>query len=104
MFHQTLACYGENHMELAAMTTCPRSTVTSPQRASSDRVKINALIDRLKTGHVAFVEDGEPRCIPLTVWRLEDNLYLHVLNGGRLSKRLMLGRHCVFRSPKRPPG
>ncbi|MFE8072361.1 pyridoxamine 5'-phosphate oxidase family protein [Marinobacteraceae bacterium S3BR75-40.1] len=76
----------------SALTCCPRSRIRrAPVRASYERDKAYALIDRLKTAHVAFVEDGEPRVIPLTAWRLEDNLYLHVLNGGRLSKRFAAG-------------
>lgn len=74
------------------LTCCPRSQVKrAPQRASYDRAPAYALIDRLKTAHVAFVEEGEPRIVPLTVWRLDDNLYLHTLNGGRLSKRFGAG-------------
>lgn len=74
------------------LTCCPRSQVRrAPARASYDREKAYALIDRLKTAHVGFVENGEPRIIPLTVWRLNDDLYLHVLNGGRLSKRFREG-------------
>lgn len=74
------------------LTCCPRSKVKrTAKRASYDRAPVYALIDRLKTGHVAFVEDGEPRVVPLTVWRLGDDLYLHVLNGGRMSQRLASG-------------
>lgn len=81
----------------SALTCCPRSQVKrASQRASYEREPAYALIDRLKTGHVAFVEDGEPRIIPLTVWRLDDDLYLHTLNGGRLSQRLGSGMElCI---------
>lgn len=76
----------------SAMTSCPRSTLRrAPQRGSTERERIYGLIDRLKTAHVAFVEDGEPRCIPLTVWRSGDAVFLHVLNGGRISRRLSAG-------------
>lgn len=74
------------------LSCCPRSQVKrAAKRASYERADAYALIDRLKTAHVAFVEDGEPRIIPLTAWRLEDDLYLHALNGGRLSQRLESG-------------
>jgi len=74
------------------LASCPRSRIRrAPHRASYQRTDIYSLVDQLKTGHVAFVEDGEPRCIPLTIWRYQDNLYLHVLNGGRLSKQLNSG-------------
>ena len=71
------------------LSCCPRSQVKrAPQRASYEREPAYALIDRLKTAHVAFVENGEPRIVPLTAWRLGDNLYLHALSGGRISKQL----------------
>jgi uncharacterized protein len=74
------------------LTCCPRSKVKrAAKRASYDRAPAYALIDRLKTAHVAFVEQGEPRIIPITAWRMGDNLYLHTLNGGRLAKRLESG-------------
>lgn len=74
------------------LTCCPRSQVRrASKRASYDRAPAYALIDRLKTAHLAFVEDGEPRIIPITAWRLNDDLYVHTLNGGRLSQRLQAG-------------
>ena len=77
---------------LSPLTCCPRSQVKrAAQRASYEREPAYSLIDRLKTAHVAFVEEGEPRIVPLTVWRLGDDLYLHTLNGGRMSRRLSSG-------------
>lgn len=74
------------------LTHCPRSQVKrAVKRATYEREPAYALIDRLKTAHVGFVENGEPRIIPITVWRLKDHLYLHTLNGGRLSHRLDSG-------------
>lgn len=79
------------------LTCCPRSQVKrAARRASYDRAPAYALIDRLKTAHVAFVEDGEPRIIPITAWRLQDDLYLHTLSGGRLARRLESGTQlCI---------
>ncbi|MBL3826677.1 MULTISPECIES: pyridoxamine 5'-phosphate oxidase family protein [unclassified Marinobacter] len=77
---------------VSPLTSCPRSRVQrAVKRASYDRETAYRLIDRLKTAHVGFVEDGEPRIIPITAWRLGDDLYLHTLNGGRLSRRLGSG-------------
>lgn len=74
------------------LTCCPRSRIKrAAKRASYERGPAYALIDRLKTAHVAFVEDGEPQIIPITAWRLDDNLYVHTLSGGRLAKRLESG-------------
>lgn len=74
------------------LTCCPRSKVKrATKRASYQRAPAYALIDRLKTAHLAFVEEGEPRIIPITAWRMGDNLYVHTLNGGRLAERLESG-------------
>ena len=74
------------------LTSCPRSRVQrAVKRASYDRETAYRLIDRLKTAHIGFVEEGEPRIIPITAWRLGDDLYVHTLNGGRLSRRLESG-------------
>lgn len=61
------------------------------QRARYDKAPTYALIDSLKTGHVAFVENGEPRCIPITVWRHQDHLYCHSANKGRFARALESG-------------
>ncbi|WP_020409264.1 pyridoxamine 5'-phosphate oxidase family protein [Hahella ganghwensis] len=82
----------ESEGEVSALSCCPRSRVRRvAKRASYDRESVYALIDRLKTGHIAFVEDGEPRCIPITLWRYKDDLFVHTLNGGRMSKTLESG-------------
>ena len=74
------------------LTSCPRSRVQrAVKRASYDRETAFRLIDLLKTAHLGFVEDGEPRIIPITAWRLGDDLYVHTLNGGRFSRRLESG-------------
>lgn len=74
------------------LTCCPRSKIKrAAKRASYERAPAYALIDRLKTAHVAFVEEGEPRIIPITAWRMGDDLYVHTLNGGRLAPRLESG-------------
>ncbi|UDL03600.1 pyridoxamine 5'-phosphate oxidase family protein [Marinobacter sp. CA1] len=74
---------------LSPLRCCPRSMVRrGAKKASYDRAQAYQLIDALKTGHLGFVEHGAPRVIPITIWRLGDALYVHCLEGGRLSKRL----------------
>ncbi|MBU2873520.1 pyridoxamine 5'-phosphate oxidase family protein [Marinobacter salexigens] len=82
---------------MSSLSCCPRSQVKrAAKRASYERTDAYALIDRLKTAHVGFVEEGEPRIIPLTAWRLGDDLYLHSLNGGRVCKQLEAGAQlCI---------
>ncbi|PTY37779.1 hypothetical protein BGP77_14975 [Saccharospirillum sp. MSK14-1] len=76
---------------------CPRSQVRrAAKRASYDREPVYQLIDALKTAHLGFVEDGEPRVIPITCWRDGDNLYVHSGNKGRLAKYLQSGQLVVL--------
>lgn len=74
-----------------------RSTVRrGAKRASYEKAKVYQLIDDLKLGHLGFVVDGRPVVIPLTVWRLADDLYFHVANKSRLQKMLEAGdEFCV---------
>lgn len=72
---------------------CPRSQVRrAAKRASYERAPIYQLIDDLKTAHLGFIEDGEPRVIPITCWRDGDDLYVHSGNKGRLAKHLQSGQ------------
>jgi len=83
-----------SHTELGF---CPRSQVRrGAKRASYDREPVYQLIDDLKTAHLGFVEDGEPRVIPITCWRDGDNLYVHTGNKGRLAKYLQSGQLVVL--------
>ncbi len=74
-----------------------RSTVRQvAKRASYAKQDVYQLVDDLKLGHVGFVDDGRAVVIPITVWRVADNLYLHVVNKSRLQKRLENGEEfCI---------
>jgi uncharacterized protein len=66
-----------------------RSTVKrAAKRASYDRLELYSIIDTNAIGHIGFIENNTPFVIPLNVWRMDNALYLHCLNGGRLSKHL----------------
>ena len=85
-------------MDLSDPLPCSaRSRVRqAAKRAQYDRAPIYQLIDRLKTGHIAFVENGEPRSIPITLWRHGDDLFVHGMNKGRLTRHLETGqRVCI---------
>lgn len=72
-----------------------RSQIRSgAQRASYDWDKVAQLVDDLKLGHFGFVVDGEPRMLPMTVWRIGTELYFHSHNKCRLQKALQAGQ-CV---------
>mgnify|MGYP000111262254 CR=1 FL=1 len=61
----------------------------SAARASYQRSELYPIIDRLKMGHVCFVQDGAPVSIPMLVWRVEDSIYIHGSRGSRLVKQLL---------------
>ncbi len=71
------------------LATTERSTVRrGAKRASYDRQELYSIVDANPIGHIGFVENSAPFVIPLNVWRMDNALYLHCLNGGRLSKHL----------------
>ena len=66
------------------------------KRASYRKEKVFQLIDDLKMGHVGFVIDAQVFVIPLTIWRVEEHLYLHVMNKSRLQKIIESGEEiCI---------
>jgi nitroimidazol reductase NimA-like FMN-containing flavoprotein (pyridoxamine 5'-phosphate oxidase superfamily) len=50
-----------------------------------DRATIHRILDRALFGHVAFVDEGVPCCIPMLVARVGDGVYVH---GSRLSRTM----------------
>lgn len=74
-----------------------KSTVRrGAQRARYDKALVYKLIDDLKTGHVGFIQDAQVIIVPMTIWRVQDHLYLHVANKSRLQKLLEAGEQvCI---------
>lgn len=69
-----------------------RSTVRRlPARAAYDRPVVDAILDEGLVAHVAFVEDGSPRAIPMTFARVDDHLYVHGSPASRLLRSLRGG-------------
>ena len=58
-----------------------------PENARYGRATIESILDRALLAHVAFVERGEPVCIPLLHARVGERLYVH---GSRASRALRL--------------
>ncbi|WP_353571757.1 pyridoxamine 5'-phosphate oxidase family protein [Candidatus Albibeggiatoa sp. nov. BB20] len=66
------------------------------KRASYEKRAIFSLVDDLKTAHIGFVSEGRAIVIPITLWRVEEQLYFHVANKSRLQKLLEAGEEiCV---------
>ncbi len=58
-----------------------------PKKGHYDPEKIVAILDRSLFGHVAFVDDGHPVCIPMLYARIGAKLYIH---GSRASRAVRL--------------
>jgi uncharacterized protein len=59
----------------------------SPKKGRYDRAMIEAILDRALVAHIAFVEQGEPVCIPMLFARIDGKLYIH---GSRASRTMRL--------------
>jgi nitroimidazol reductase NimA-like FMN-containing flavoprotein (pyridoxamine 5'-phosphate oxidase superfamily) len=59
----------------------------SPKKGRYERAMIDAILDRALVAHVAFVEQGEPVCIPMLLARIGGELYIH---GSRASRAMRL--------------
>lgn len=69
-----------------AAAPSPRTRVRRhPERGVYDRAQINAILDAAWLCHVAVVEDGRPRLVPMIYGRWRDRLVLH----GALANQLL---------------
>jgi len=66
------------------------------KRASYQKDKVYQLIDDLKLGHVGFTSNDQVFVIPITLWRVDEYLYLHVANKSRLQRLIESGEEiCI---------
>ena len=73
-----------------------RSRIRKRQRASYQRDKAYKLIDDLKLGHMGLICDGQLVVIPMTIWRVGDELFFHCINKSRLQRHLEKGEEvCI---------
>jgi nitroimidazol reductase NimA-like FMN-containing flavoprotein (pyridoxamine 5'-phosphate oxidase superfamily) len=70
----------------------PRRPIRIPEKASTDRADLDALLDRARVGHFGIVaEDGTPAVIPTMVVRDGDRVLAHGSTGSRWMRRLATG-------------
>lgn len=62
-----------------------------PHRAHYDRATIDAILDAVLVAHVAFVDAGDPVCVPLVQARIGDRLYVHGSTASRALRTLAAG-------------
>jgi len=67
-----------------------------PELGRYDRPAIESILDRGLVAHVAFVDRGEPVCIPLLHARVGEKLYVHGSTASRAMRTLAAGEPaCV---------
>jgi nitroimidazol reductase NimA-like FMN-containing flavoprotein (pyridoxamine 5'-phosphate oxidase superfamily) len=70
----------------------PRTPIRLPEKASTDRADLDALLDTARVGHFAVVaDDGTPAVIPTMVVRDGDRILAHGSTGSRWMRRLASG-------------
>jgi nitroimidazol reductase NimA-like FMN-containing flavoprotein (pyridoxamine 5'-phosphate oxidase superfamily) len=62
-----------------------------PQRARYDSAAVHAVLDSSLTAHVAFVDSGQPFCVPMLHARVDDTLYIHGSSASRALRILGAG-------------
>lgn len=68
----------------------------NPKKGRYERETVESILDRGLVAHVAFIEDGQPVCIPLLYARVGDKLYIHGSRASRAMRVLATGaKACV---------
>jgi len=68
----------------------------NPKKGHYDRAQIEAILDRSLFGHVAFVDDGHPVCIPMLYARIGSSICIHGSRASRAMRLLAAGEPaCV---------
>jgi len=49
----------------------------NPKKGRYERERIKAILDRGLVAHLAFVDRGQPVCIPMLYARVREHVYLH---------------------------
>jgi nitroimidazol reductase NimA-like FMN-containing flavoprotein (pyridoxamine 5'-phosphate oxidase superfamily) len=62
-----------------------------PHRGTYDQAAVREVLDAAPMGHVAFVDDGQPYCIPFLLARVDATVYLHGSTGSRALRLLATG-------------
>jgi nitroimidazol reductase NimA-like FMN-containing flavoprotein (pyridoxamine 5'-phosphate oxidase superfamily) len=68
----------------------------NPKKGRYERETVNSILDRGLVAHVAFVDRGEPVCIPMLYARIGSKLYIHGARSSRMIKRLAAGQQACM--------
>ncbi|MGX5695986.1 pyridoxamine 5'-phosphate oxidase family protein [Agromyces soli] len=81
--------------EPSAVPTADRRIRRMPERQSTDRATLDALLDQELVGHLAVVAHGAPLVVPIGFARVGDHLVLHGSTGGGFALRAAAERQTV---------
>ncbi|WP_448808102.1 pyridoxamine 5'-phosphate oxidase family protein [Agromyces bauzanensis] len=76
-------------------TTAPRRIRRLPERQTTDRFDLFALLDEELVGHLAAVVDDQPVVVPMGYARVGDHLLVHGSTGGGFALRAAAARTTV---------
>jgi len=62
----------------------------NPKKGHHDRARIDAILDRALVAHVAFIDNGEPVCIPM-LFAHSDGIQIHGSTASRAMRLLSRG-------------
>jgi uncharacterized protein len=62
-----------------------------PERGRYDRGAVDAVLDASLFAHVAFVDGGQPFCVPMLQARVGDSVYVHGSSASRTVRALAAG-------------
>lgn len=68
----------------------------NPKKGRYERATVEAILDRALVAHVAFVDHGEPICIPMLYARLGGKLYIHGSRASRAMRLLAAGQQTCL--------
>lgn len=68
----------------------------NPKKGRYERATVEAILDRALVAHVAFVDHGEPVCIPMLYALLGGKLYIHGSRASRAMRLLAAGQQTCL--------
>ncbi len=68
----------------------------SQKKAVFETTKLYQIIDESLIAHIAINQDDQPFVIPMLVWRVDNNIYVHGAKNSRLMRALKQGQSCCL--------
>jgi nitroimidazol reductase NimA-like FMN-containing flavoprotein (pyridoxamine 5'-phosphate oxidase superfamily) len=80
---------------MTAPADSPRRVRRYPQRQSTDRNKLNALLDAELVGHLSMRVGDEPIVVPMAYARIDEHIVIHGSTGGGFALRAAAAQQTV---------